>query len=199
MIDVVLERGYPATTIEAVGDRAGLDRAAFDRHFSSREDCFVKTFQKYVVDVFEARIFGAFGRHRSWRDALRASGYEAARFLRENTREARFGAIEMSEVGPVAQRHREQQLHRIVGLIDAGRMELEDPNSMTRAAAEATLGAIYAVAVRELAQGTGGSFEDLVPELMYIAVRPYLGHEVAREELSIPPPRAAGGARGEEP
>jgi hypothetical protein len=31
--------------------------------------------------------------------------------------------------------------------------------------------------------------EDVVPDLMFVAVRPYLGHEAAREELSIPPPR----------
>jgi len=29
---------------------------------------------------------------------------------------------------------------------------------------------------------------ELVPELMYGAVRPYLGEEAARRELTIPPP-----------
>ena len=37
---------------------------------------------------------------------------------------------------------------------------------------------------------------DFVPELMYVAVRPYVGEEVAREELAIPPPPESGLHRG---
>ena len=188
LIDLVLERGYELTTIEDVVARAEVDRADFDRHFAGKEDCFVQAYWAYVVEAFEGRVFAAFEQHRSWRDGLRASAYEAARFIRDNPRESRFGSIEMMAVGPVAQAHRERQLHRIVDLIDAGRQELEDPDSMNRAAAEGVLGAIYTVAVREQASDNGGAAEDYVPDLMYIAVRPYLGHEVAREELSIPPP-----------
>jgi AcrR family transcriptional regulator len=188
LIDLVLERGYERTSVDSVLERAGVGRADFDRHFSGKEDCFAQTFSSHVATAFEARVFGAFERHRDWRDGLRASAYEAARFMRDNPREARFGSIELSAVGPAAEALRERVLQRIVDLLDGGRQELDDPGSMTRAAAEATLGSIYAIGVREVEQGTGGSFESLVPELMYIAVRPYLGEEVAREELTIPPP-----------
>lgn len=195
LVDTVLESGYEQTTIEAVIERAGVGRPDFDRHFSSKEDCFVRAFWALVVEPFETRVFAAFEAEESWRDGLRASAYEAARFIRDHPRESRFGSIEMMQVGPVAQAYRERQLHHLVDLIDRGRQELDDPASMTRATAEASLGAVYAAAIREVSQDSGSSFEDLIPDLMYIAVRPYLGHEVAREELSIPapPPRLEGG------
>jgi AcrR family transcriptional regulator len=194
LIDLVLERGYELTTIEAIVARAGVERTEFDRFFSDKEDCFVQAFWTYVVEVFEGRVFAAFEQYDNWRDGLRASAYEAARFIRDNPRESRFGSIEMMQVGPVAQAHRERQLHRIVDLIDAGRQELDDPDSVNRAVAEAALGAIYTMAIKELSEGGGaGAGERLVPELMYLAVRPYLGDEVAREELTIPPPAEQAG------
>jgi hypothetical protein len=121
------------------------------------------------------------------------------RFIRSHPREARFGSIEMMEVGPVAQAYRERQLQHIVDLIDEGREELEDPGSVTRIAAEAALGSVYMAvvdAVRQTDQDTVAVLEAQLPHLMYLAVRPYLGEEVAREELSIPVPPLAGSAEG---
>lgn len=200
MIDVVIERGYEEATIDAVVAQAGVERAAFDRHFVDKEDCFMQTYRSHVADPFEAAVFGAYEAHESWRDGLRACAYEAARFIRDNPRECRFGSIEMMQVGPVAQAHRERQLHGIVDLIDAGRQELDDPDSVGRGAAEAALGSIYLTAVKELGQGNSEGV-GMVPELMYLAVRPYLGDEVAREELTMPPPpeRGAGLSAGREP
>lgn len=191
MIDVVIERGYEQTTLDEVLTRAGVEQAAFDSRFASKEDCFMQTYRSKVADPFEAHVFAAYEAHDSWRDGLRACAYEAARFIRDNPRECRFGSIEMMQVGPVAQAHRERQLHGIVDLIDAGRQELDDPDSVGRSAAEAALGAIYMTAVKELGKGNAEGV-GMVPELMYLAVRPYLGDEVAREELTIPPPAERG-------
>jgi Bacterial regulatory proteins, tetR family len=38
VIEIVGERGYSKTSLEAVLERADLDRATFDRHFSSLQD-----------------------------------------------------------------------------------------------------------------------------------------------------------------
>jgi hypothetical protein len=74
-------------------------------------------------------------------------------------------------------------------LIDAGRYELEDPSSVSGDTALAVVGGIYELMQKELSRGRGtGRAEDYVPQLMYIAVRPYLGHEEALKELSIPAP-----------
>jgi hypothetical protein len=60
---------------------------------------------------------------------------------------------------------------------------------MGRGVAEGVIGSIYGLLVKELQDGDGvAAAEGYVPEMMYLAVRPYLGHDVAREELSIPPP-----------
>jgi AcrR family transcriptional regulator len=187
MVDVVLERGYEGATVGLVAARAGVSEETFRRHFADEAECFMAVFRRYV-GVFESRVVGAFGREDDWRAGLRAAAYAAAGYIRDYPRETRFGGIQILGAGPLPQAHSGNFLQRIVDLIDAGRQELDDPDSMSRGVAEGVLGSVYESLLRELQRGEVRAPEDFVPELMYIAVRPYLGHEAAREELAIPPP-----------
>ena len=77
-------------------------------------------------------------------------------------------------------------------MIDAGRRELDDPESLTPATAESVGGAIF-LRMRQVIDDEGTDrLNELLPELMYMAVLPYLGPEVAAEELKMPPPLSAG-------
>ena len=59
----------------------------------------------------------------------------------------------MFAAGETAQAHREGHLRRLVDLIDAGREEMEDPDSLTRAVAEGAVGSIYSLSTRLIAEG----------------------------------------------
>lgn len=187
MLDLVVERGYEGATVDAVVERAGLDRAAFAAHFSSIDDCYMQLFERFTAE-FDRATFGGYERTAGpWRDRLRAAAYGAARYIRDHPRESAFSSVLMFSAGETAQAHRERHLRRLIDLIDAGRKEMEDPESLSRAVAEGTLGSIYALSTRLIVEGEVASIEELVPELMYVAVRPYLGDEAAREELTMPP------------
>jgi hypothetical protein len=80
---------------------------------------------------------------------------------------------------------------RIVDLIDAGRVESDDPDSVPRDIATGAFGSVYEFLVKQFHDGADISrLERYVPDLMYLAVSPYVGHDRAREELLIPPPPA---------
>jgi AcrR family transcriptional regulator len=192
MIDLVIADGYDRVTVQAVCERAGLSRAAFDRHFSDLEDCYLRLFDRFT-DEFDRATFGAYEATRgSWRERLRAAAYGAARYIRDHPRESTFSSTLMFAAGDLAQAHRERHLRRLVALVDAGRSEQPDPGALGRPVAEAAVGSIYSLVTKRLAEGAADSVEALVPELMYLATRPYLGEERAREELAIPPPPESG-------
>jgi AcrR family transcriptional regulator len=187
-IDLTIERGYAALEVREIAARAGVEPAEFDRHFAGKEDCCLQVYEANIAD-FDQLVVGAYLRYESWRDALRAAAYAAAAYLRDHPREVQYGEIQMREGGEMAQARRDAYLHRIIDLIDAGRGELDDPGSLNRGVAEGALGSIYGYLLKELQAGAGTrSATEMVPQLMYIAVRPYVGHEAAREELSILPP-----------
>lgn len=187
MLDLTAEQGYDAVTIEMLIDRAEVGRADFDHHFRGKDDCHLQIFWENSIG-FDRQVHGAFEAESEWRDALRASAYAAARYIRDHPREVAYGVTLMFSAGDVAQAYRDEQLQPLVALIDAGRQELDDPDSMTRAVAESTIGSFYQL-ISQLQSGEGlAAAEKLVPELMFLAVRPYLGEEIAREELTIAPP-----------
>lgn len=183
---LVLERGFESVSLAELCDRAGLSEAAFVHHYQSLEDCYMQTFEE-DAERFDALVMGAYESQASWREGLRAAAYAAARFMEEEPEAVRFGVTAMFTAGERAQLVREAQLQRMVDLIDGGRGELEDPDSLGRSAAEAVFGSIYQAVVRELSNSTRPA-SAFVPELMYVAVRPYLGHAVAFEELTLPAP-----------
>jgi AcrR family transcriptional regulator len=187
-MELVVEHGYEETTAEMVVARAGVSLAAFKRDFADLRDCCTRVYLANI-DEFDRAVFGAGDRQEGWRNRLRAAAYAAARYVRDRPLETRFDMIQMLSAGEIAQAYRDRYVQRTVDLIDEGRMELDDPESLSRAVAVGAFGSIYEFLLKELHdRDEVGSAEDFVPELMYIAVRPYLGHEAARQELTIPPP-----------
>jgi AcrR family transcriptional regulator len=187
IVDLVLERGYEQVGVGELLARAEVDQAAFERHFADKQACFLWAFD-HEVERLHTALFGTYEEHDNWRDGIRATAYAFARFVREDPRFIRYMTIAMSE-RDMAQVHRDRAMQAYVELVDRGRQELEDPDSVGRSAAETTIGSIFSVVRTKAAAGElGGNLIELVPSLMYILVRPYLGEAVAREELSITPP-----------
>jgi AcrR family transcriptional regulator len=187
-IDLVLECGYESVTVDDLIERAGVRRPEFEREFSGKEECVLAVIDT-ETDRFREIVYGVYDREAYWRDGLRAAAYAAARFVRENPRYTLFATTMMNGATELARARRDMAVQLLSDLIDAGRYELEDPSSVSGDTALAVVGGIYELMQKELSRGRGtGRAEDYVPQLMYIAVRPYLGHEEALKELSIPAP-----------
>lgn len=195
VVETILERGFAAAEVEEVRERAGLSAAGFERRFAGLEDCVLAVYEHYIAD-FVASVQGAYEAEPGWRDSLRAAGYAASRWIVEHPGETRFGMVEVLGARGEMFRVRREQIFVWCGeLIDAGRAEAADPDAVPPAAAVMAIGSIAEMLTNRLRSGRPAHPHSVVPELMYIAVRPYLGEEAAREELEIPPPSARHGAR----
>lgn len=188
VFDVVLERGYAGTTAEAVCERAGAPMSSFAERFGDVQGCVTAAYEE-ITERFDRQVFPAYEAEPRWRDGLRAAAYAAADFFAEHPREVRFCTIAIFEAGDMLAATRDADLQRFVDLIDAGRAELPDPEALGRGVAESAFGAIFERLVRTASRGDDvGRARDFVPGLMYLAVRPYLGHAEAMKEFSVPPP-----------
>lgn len=186
MLDLVTSQGYEETSIEEIVEKAGATQAEFDRLFASKADCAIAVFSKYQVSIDRA-IITAYESEKEWPDSLRAAGYAAARWMVENPRAIRFGTIEVLWVSELSQARREEGFLKFVGMVDAGRERAKDPDSIPAFTAEGVIGSVTEMMTKHLQRGDVDPYE-FVPELMYLAVRPYLGEEAAARELTIPPP-----------
>lgn len=190
IVDEVAERGYAATTVSRVVARAGVGREEFDRRFTDLEDAALRTFEAFIVD-FERRVGLAFNAETDWRSALRAAAYETADWIAANPSLVRFGTVKVLEMrSEMARVRREEATIFCAKLVDAGRFEAPDPAAVPESAAIVAIGSIMQMITHRLQQGIDIDAYATVREMLYAAVRPYLGEELAREELTLArPPR----------
>jgi AcrR family transcriptional regulator len=187
VVAVFAERGFPAARIEEMVARAGVDRAEFDRLFDDKEDAAARVTEAYVDD-FERKVGRAYASAPLWPDSLRAAAYAATRWIREFPEGTRFGMVSSLEAGEGARLWRERVFRWSAGLIDEGRRVAPDPDAVPDGAALMAVGAVAEMLSRQVQGVFDADPVAMVPQLMYAAVRPYLGEEAAGRELTIPPP-----------
>lgn len=187
LLDLSLRRGYPNLDLDALLEHAEVDLDGFHRHFTDLEDCFCSILAE-VYDEFFAYAQECIAGVEGWRDRIRATAYAMLRFMLRDPRVAHLGAVEAGRAGERAQPLFLETFDRLVDLIDEGRGETEDPDSLTRATAVGVGGVIFARVQEAVAAGELELGEEELPKLMYAAVFPYLGAAAAEEELRVPPP-----------
>jgi AcrR family transcriptional regulator len=189
IIDLCFERGFARLTVSDLCRRAGVGPAAFHRRYSSLEDCFFDVC-RIELGRYRRRLGVARAGLRDWPSRLRATVYVLFRFLAEDERLRRFAFVDALAVpGERPALLLGAELEALYGLIDEGRLQPGAPRTLTRATAESLGGGIfnqlYCACGRE---GALPPEEDVVPDLMYCAVLPYLGAAAAAEELGMTPP-----------
>lgn len=186
LIEVVAGDGYQALEIDRLLERAGLDRAAFDRHFSSLDDCFAATWDE-IHDELHRRMRRAYRLERDdWRSALRSALGAALRHLSSHESEARLYFSEAVYAVDLLRHRQHRALVCMSATIDEGRRALPEPDQAPPQIADAIAGVIWSRVHQLVRLGHGGELQAQLPQLMYFAVMPYLGTAAAEEELRRP-------------
>lgn len=182
MLRAAAELGHREVSVQDVVERAGVSRPTFYEHFDNKEDCFLTAFDaaaKRFHDRFEAAASEG-GDH--WRDRLRMGIGELLRFVSAEPDAARAVIVEARAAGAVALLRRDELLDKLAGWIDA-QVRDELPERPSAIASAGVVGGIDALLYSRLNRGETDDLESLLPSLMYFAVLPYAGSEVAAEEF----------------
>jgi AcrR family transcriptional regulator len=193
MLDLAFEHGYDGVTVEDIAARAGGNTEDFEHHFPTKQECAVAVLEEIAENNLRA-VRDAFDREDRWPYSLRAAAYAHVRWILENPKKMHFGLLETLWAGEMTSALRDNLFRSYVEMIDLGRAVAPDPDAIPAYTAEGAVGSITQVVVRNMGKPGAGDLISQVPEMMYLAVRPYLGEEVARRELTLPPPD--GGRRG---
>lgn len=185
MVEVVGGRGLRNSELGDLLAAAGVTEEEFRRHFTDMEDCFVQVWQELTAEHAEL-MAAAYGRTPDWRRRMRAMAQLTLEFLQADRNRARFLVLEVLNAGETAQALRDVAIAGQAALIDEGRQLLDHPDSISPAVAAHVAGAINEMLIRNTENGELFNGDTAVRELMYLAVRPYLGHEAALEELRTP-------------
>lgn len=185
LLDLCFERGFTHVDLTALLTRAALDRPTFEREFADLEDCFFEVFRAEIENYRGPLLSLPTG----WRERVRDRAYSLYRFLAADKRRSRLLIVDVRAAGERTLLFAGQLIEELFDLIDEGRQELADPSLLTRTTAESIGGGafnqLYAILGRDAILPPEA---EIVPQLMYCAVLPYLGPTAALRELEIPPP-----------
>jgi AcrR family transcriptional regulator len=186
MVEMAGNHGIAAVSVESLCARAQVNSSHFDRCFADLEDCFLTLHDELVADLCD-RVTAAYEAAASWHDRMWAAGWAAMRFLQENPLRARFLLVAVNGAGSGAQERRDRIVRRCADLLDGGRGESAKRGPTSRCTAEIAAGAIYGTVLVKLQDGAIERGEEFLPELIYMAVMPYLGSQAAEDELAVQP------------
>jgi AcrR family transcriptional regulator len=179
LVAVCAEKGYPATTVEDVTARAGVSRRTFCDLFTDKEDCFVAAYdriaERALGEVSEAFAAGKGGWPRQLATGLRA----LIELFGAEPPLARVVIVEVLAAGRRALEHRDAALARFIVFFEGGHARLPAMMEGQELLAQAVIGGLYEALYSYILDGQTERLPELMPDLVYCALVPYIGHTAA--------------------
>lgn len=176
VVEAVTEHGYNETTIGRITDAAKISRRTFYEYFSGKEDCFLAAYDM-VDDHIRGSMLAAADPSEPWPAQVRASLSALLDILSRDPAVARFYLVEpLAAGGDIAARYREatQLLAETIRPPSAlSEMDVEVRDQVL-------IGGIATLISRRLNAGGAEQLNELLPDLVELALAPYLGREEAR-------------------
>jgi len=180
VVRVSAAQGYQATSVADVLGAAGVGRESFYKHFKDKEDCFIAA-NDALLGALEERVTEAYETPGSWPDRVRNGLAVTLEWFAADPDIARVMMIEMGTVGPIASDRFRVTFRRFIALLDDGREFIESAPDLPNLASIAG-GAVFARVYEEVALGSVAELPNLLPQLTFELLLPYIGEDAAREE-----------------
>jgi len=172
--------GVAGTSIEAIVKAAGVSSVTFYEFFDAKEECFVAAFDR-ALEWAEGEIaLAAEGDPAagglSWSEQIATGLRTVTKLIAAEPKRARLVLVEAQTGGPELSLCFEAALDRVAGKLREGRALETAPEDLPATHEEATAGALAWLLRERLERGgEGEALEALYPELIDIALAPYLG------------------------
>jgi AcrR family transcriptional regulator len=167
------EHSYAATTISEVVRRAGISTRTFYKLFAGKRECFEAAAGAFVAEL-EAAVAEARSGADSWPQEVRAG---IAAILELAARKPDFARLTFVEAGAVdpalVERHRPALAEALAP------QPLPPGESADNPLAIGALGRAQVLIVDQITAGRSERLPELLPDLVFIALLPFLGQEEA--------------------
>lgn len=201
MIETVAHRGYDLTTIERVLSAAQIPAPVFDEHFENKQECFLRTLDELIArleQILAARVPGP--GQAPWPERIRLGLETLLGELADHPDSARVALVECLSAGEASVTRLHRALARLVAILDEGRAQAADCEAagigyLPPQTAAAVVGGIASIVHRRVLEDRTAELPELLPELLYFALMPYLGHDGALNAAGIRPDAAPVPAR----
>jgi AcrR family transcriptional regulator len=178
LVQTVARRGYEETSIERVLTVAEVPRAVFEEHFEGKQDCLLAALD-YLIEALRRVVRQAVAGQTSWPEQVRLGLQMLLTALACHPDGARVACIEhLAAGGPAIDRMR-AAIAEFVPALERGRAEALETTHLPPQTSEAIVGGIAAIVGRHVFEDRASELPELLPDLLFFALMPYLGQHWA--------------------
>jgi AcrR family transcriptional regulator len=181
-VRIVAEKGYGGTTVTDLTREAGISRTTFYAMFEDKEGCFLAAYDN-IVDALVKRVTTAYETEEGWPRRARVGLAELLEALAEEPAIARLAMVGVGAAGPAAQRRYRGALQRLTPFFDEGRDFAPGGRSLPANTSRMAIGAVAGLISDELAEGRAERLPDLLSEVLFATLVPYIGPAAAAREV----------------
>lgn len=177
MAESCARKGFGATTIADIVGPAGVSRATFYELFADKEDCFEAAMELSLADAME-RVVGAFAPDKPWATLVRDAAAAFLDLLASRPAFARMALVEAPASGQRAFEMYAAAKRVLLTLLDRGGAEAVE-EGIPASAGRAALAGAESLIVGQILAGNAERLRELLPDVVYITIVPYLGQDEA--------------------
>jgi AcrR family transcriptional regulator len=181
--EAVAEQGFATTTVADIIARARLSRRTFYEHFADKEECFLAAYDT-VVEQLLAAVGQAYEQADGWTQKVHDGLETFLAYLAAEPAFARMCIVEVVAAGPEARSRRDAAMRVFVEFLEPGRDEAPKDIVVPELAAEIVVGGIYEIIHSRLQRDAADELVEMLPELLYCALVPYVGHATAHRAVA---------------
>lgn len=180
--EAVAEQGYATTTVADIIARARLSRRTFYEHFADKEECFLAAYDTVVEQLLSA-VSHAYEQGETWPQKVHDGLETFLGYLTSEPAFARMCIVEVIAAGPEARARRDAATRVFVDFLEPGRREAPDGVVVPVLASEVVVGGIYEIIYTRLLRNAADELVAMLPDLLYCALVPYIGHRAAEQAV----------------
>lgn len=181
--DVVSLVGYGAMSVESIVGAAGVSRRTFYDNFKSKEDAFLAAYDKVGNELFD-RIRTAYAASDSFATGVIACLGAFFEFAAGQPQYADMLIVEVLAAGQAAIERRNAVMRTLAELLHSGAETLHVEPRPPALTAETMIGGIYEIVYARVLDGQVKVLPELLPDVAYSMMVPYLGHTQAAAEIN---------------
>lgn len=191
--ELVAERGYRKTTIEAIAKAARVALSTFYEHFEDKEACFLAAFDESVA--YSREVFAELvDEDRPWPEQIAAGLQVLLEMVLAEPARAKLCLVEAQGAGSAALARYQEALESAAPKLRQGR-ELNPRTARLPDGLEVAIaGGLAWLIHQRLISGQADGLRALLPEMLQVTLTPYVGEteagrvaEEAEDELAVQP------------
>ncbi len=180
MIESCAEKTYAATTIADIVKRASISRTTFYKRFSGKRECFDATLDCCIEELRGAAA-SAYSDADPPAEAVRSAAAAILALMVARPALAQLVVAEALSVDQAAmERYRKLLIPAIENLWDAAGRQRNSNNDPRLA-----FGRAQVLIYDRISAGRTKELPDLLPEIVYLALLPFAGHDEALEQARL--------------